>query len=384
MTNIQDNPAFNIALVHDWLPDFAGGELVLEQFVREFEPDDIYTLFSLLSASETARLAPAKIHTSRLQRLPFLKKYYRLLIEDCMLAIERFDLSSYDVVLSSSVAFGKGVLTGPSQLHIAYIHSPPRYAWDLMHEYFFKKGIFAPIINEVLLRKFHKLRLWDLRTINAIDRLIVNSHFVGSRVQKLYRRDFDVIYPPVDIDAFTLALEKDDYYVTASRLVPYKRVDVIVEAFTRMPNKKLVVIGNGPEQKRLKAVAGPNIEFLGHVSRERLIASLQKARAYVYAGLEDFGIAPVEAQACGTPVIGYGAGGLLETVRDIHKESPTGIHFPQQNATSLIEAVTYFEANRSKVNSETIRRHAENFSAERFRREMRNFLDQSWAAHCKI
>jgi len=375
----HESQDFNMAVVHDWFPTFAGGENVVECIIKEFQVQNLYTLFCRLNKEEMNRLNPATLHTSRLNTLPWIRNYYRILVEDCMLAVELFDLSDYDVVLSSTVAFSKGVLTGPSQMHVSYIHSPPRYAWDMTHQYFKKSGLLAPVMNELLHRKLHKLRIWDLRTINALDKIIVNSHFIANRVRKFYRRNATVIYPPVDVENFTLGSEKDDYYVTASRMVPYKRVDLIVSAFSQMPEKKLVVIGDGPEASRIKAIAGPNTEFLGHVPRQTLIEKLQNAQAYIYAALEDFGIAPVEAQACGTPVIGYAAGGILETVKSIPNSNPTGIYFGKQEVGSIISAVERYEKSVDQFHPELIRQHAETFSAQRFRNQIRMFIEQSWA-----
>ena len=314
-----------------------------------------------------------------MQQFPFIGKYYRALIEQAMLSIEKFDLTDYELVVSSTVAFAKGVITGPHQLHISYIHSPPRYAWDLTHQYFKKTGLLAPVINEILHRKFHRLRIWDLRTLPSIDHIIVNSHFIAQRVEKFYRRESTVIHPPVDIDRLTFNPDKEDFYITASRLVPYKRVDLIVEAFNKMPDKKLIIIGDGPESAQLRKAANANIEFLGHVSRQDLIKYFGMAKAFIYAALEDFGIVPVEAQACGTPVIAYGLGGIRDSVCPLGgSDSPTGLFFPTQSAASLKEAVTYFEDDIDKFSAESCRNNAEAFSTPRFHKDFTQFVEKSW------
>lgn len=241
------------------------------------------------------------------------------------LAIEQLDVSSHDVVISSSHAVAKGVLTGPDQLHISYVHSPIRYAWDLQHQYLREAALDSGIKGILAKYILHKMRVWDSRTSNGVDHFIANSHFISRRIKKVYGREADVIYPPVDINRFPLFEEKEDFYLTASRLVPYKRIDLIVEAFSNMPDKKLVVIGDGSEMSKIKAKAKSNIEIMGYQSSNVMLDYMQKAKAFVFAAEEDFGITPVEAQACGTPVIAFGKGGSLETIRPLGVLNPTGI-----------------------------------------------------------
>ncbi|WP_446918127.1 glycosyltransferase, partial [Klebsiella pneumoniae] len=248
-------------------------------------------------------------------------------------AVEQLDVTKHEVVLSSSHAVSKGVITGPDQLHISYIHSPIRYAWDLQHQYLRESG-FDKGVKGFLAKWFlHKIRLWDVRTSNGVDHFIANSHFISRRIKKVYGRSSDVIYPPVDVESFNLMEDKDNYYLTASRLVPYKRVDLIVEAFGHMPEKKLLVIGDGPEMEKIKAKAKANVVILGYQSNEAMIEYMQRAKAFVFAAEEDFGITPVEAQSCGTPVIAFGKGGALETVRPYGVSNPTGVFFYNQTVT---------------------------------------------------
>ncbi|HDK9850228.1 TPA: glycosyltransferase, partial [Klebsiella pneumoniae] len=244
--------------------------------------------------------------------------------------IEQLDVSKYNIILSSSHAVAKGILTGPDQLHISYVHSPIRYAWDLQHQYLREAGLDRGLKGKLARLILHKIRMWDYRTANGVDHLIANSKFISRRIKKVYGRDSDVIYPPVDVDRFSLVDEKEDFYFTASRLVPYKRIDLIVEAFSHMPDKKLVVIGDGSEMGKIKSKAARNIEILGYQSNEVMQSTMQKAKAFVFAAEEDFGITPVEAMACGTPVIAYGKGGVLETVKPVGYEAPTGVFFGEQ------------------------------------------------------
>lgn len=296
------------------------------------------------------------------------------------LAIEQLDVSQHNVILSSNHAVAKGVLTGPDQLHICYIHSPIRYAWDLQHQYLRESGLNRGIKGTLAKWILHKIRMWDYRTANGVDHFVANSQFIARRVKKVYGRHADVIYPPVDVERFNFQSDKDDYYITASRLVPYKRVDLIVEAFTAMPDKKLVVIGDGSEIDKIKSKAGKNIEILGYQSNEILQKYMEKAKAFVFAAEEDFGITPVEAQACGTPVIAYGKGGSLETVRPYGVTNPTGVFFDEQTASSLNDAVLKFETIKDQILSVDCRNHAVKFSSERFRNEMADYIESKWNA----
>ena len=289
------------------------------------------------------------------------------------LAIEQLDVSAYDIVISSSYLAAKGVLTRPDQLHVSYCHTPVRFAWDLQQQYLGAHG-WASGIKSLLPRIiFHYIRSWDVRSANGVDVYVTNSDYVGRRIQKVYRRPATTIHPPVDTDRFTIGTTKEDFYLTASRMVPYKRVDLIVEAFSKMPDRRLIVVGDGPEFQKIKAKAGPNVRLVGHQPFEKLKQYMQLARAFIFAAEEDFGIVPVEAQACGTPVIAYGRGGVTESVLS----GRTGVFFHEQSPDSLIAAIREFEC-KPEWNREEIRENAERFSSGRFRAAIRNLVEHEW------
>jgi glycosyltransferase involved in cell wall biosynthesis len=290
--------------------------------------------------------------------------------------VEQFDLSRYDLVLSSSYAVAKGVLTGPDQLHLCICHSPMRYAWDLQHQYLRETGLDRGLRGVLARWTLHRMRLWDIRSAAGVDGFIAISRYIARRIWKTYRRKSTVIYPPVDVEAFTPGGPREDFYVTASRMVPYKRIDLIVDAFAAMPQQRLVVIGDGPQAGRIRSHAAANVEFLGQQPFEVLRDLLRRARAFVFAAEEDFGIAPLEAQACGTPVLAYGKGGVLETIRPLGGPDPTGLFFPEQSVQSVVEAVQRFEQNGHEIDPEACRRNALRFSAKRFRRELREQIDR--------
>ncbi|MGJ8530214.1 glycosyltransferase [Maritalea sp.] len=373
---MQQNTLFkdiNVGLVHDWLPTVAGGERVVAEIARMFDHGAIYTLFDFLSEDERKDVANTlPVHVSSLNSLPGIQKYYRYLLLNCTRAIEKFDVTHHDVVVSSSAALAKGVLTSPEQAHVAYVHSPARYAWDLTFEYINGiDGIAAVLKRHLAHSMMHKFRMWDMRTVPQVDQFVANSEFIRKRIWKTYRRDAQVIYPPVDTAAFQLGQEgREDYYFTASRMVPYKQVPMIAKAFSERPNLKLVIAGDGPEMARVRAQAGPNVEILGHVSFDDLRRHMQKARAFVFAAKEDFGIVPVEAQACGCPVIALGAGGTAETVRDISMEKPTGVWFDEQTPEALLKAIDTVEAEHGVFTEQNCRDNALYFSADRFRSEL--------------
>jgi glycosyltransferase involved in cell wall biosynthesis len=291
------------------------------------------------------------------------------------LAIEQLDMSAYDLVISSSHAVAKGVITGPDQLHVSYIHSPIRYAWDLQHEYLRESGLTQGAKSWIARGILSYMRMWDSRTVHGIDHMVANSAFIAKRIRKCYGRTAQVIHPPVDISAFSLREDKDSFFLTASRLVPYKRIDLIVDAFAAMPHRRLVVVGNGPEFDRIKARATPNVELTGHLPRPALIDLMQRARAFVFAAREDFGIVAVEAQACGTPVIAFGSGGVCESVIGEGDGAPTGIFFPEQTAASIVNAIDRFDLAHQMIDPISCRRNAERFSPARFRTEFRECVE---------
>lgn len=314
-----------IALTADWLVSYAGAERVIKELIDLYPNLDLFSVVDFLSDESRTHFQGKRATTTFIQRLPKAETSYQKYLPLMPVAIEQLDVSAYDIVLSSSHAVAKGVLTGPDQMHISYVHSPIRYAWDLQHQYLreakLDKGL-KGIIAKYLL---HKIRLWDYRTANGVNHFIANSHFIARRIKKVYGRNADVIYPPVDVRRFILNENKEDYYVTASRLVPYKRIDLIVDAFAAMPNKKLIVIGDGSEMSKIKSKATTNVEILGFQPNEIMRDYMKNAKAFVFAAEEDFGITPVEAQACGTPVIAFGKGGSLETIRPYGVNKPTGV-----------------------------------------------------------
>ncbi|KQR74512.1 glycosyl transferase [Burkholderia sp. Leaf177] len=356
-----------VAIVHDWLVVSGGAEKVLEQMIACFPQADIFSLVDFLEDRSIVHNKP--VRTSFIQRLPFAEKKYRGYLPLMPLAIEQFDLSSYDLILSSSHAVAKGVLVGPDQTHVSYVHSPIRYAWDLQHQYLREARLERGPRSWLARMLLHYLRNWDARSANGVDRIIANSQFVARRIMKSYRRESAVIAPPVDVQAFEVGDEKGDFYLTASRMVPYKRIDMIVEAFASMPERKLVVIGDGPQMDLVRAKATPNVSILGYQTFDVLKDHMQRAKAFVYAAEEDFGIAIVEAQACGTPVIAFGKGGALESVVPLGMSGATGIHFPEQTAGSLCDAVDRFEDSPHAFSAQACRKNAERFSAADFRRK---------------
>ncbi len=368
----------NVGIVADWLVTYAGAERVIKEFLDIFPESELYSIVDFLQPEARNELHGKHAVTSFIQNLPKSKNNYQKYLPLMPLAIEQLDVSSHDIILSSSHAVAKGILTGPDQLHISYVHSPIRYAWDLQHQYLreagFNKGIKASIVKYLL----HKIRLWDYRTANGVDHFIANSQFISRRIKKVYNRESTVIYPPVDVERFTLNDKKEDYYFTASRMVPYKRIDLIVEAFSKMPEKKLIVIGDGSEIGKVKSKASKNVEILGYQPNHIMLEHMQNAKAFVFAAEEDFGITPVEAQACGTPVIAFGKGGSLETIRPLGVDNPTGLFFSEQTIESIISRVNAFERNVEIFEPENCRLNSLRFSSLRFKNEMDNFINDKW------
>lgn len=360
-----------VCFIHDWLTTYGGAELVLKCLLEIWPETPVYTLVYDETGNCRDIIQTTEVIGSFINKLPFAKRKHRSYLPLMPLAIEQFDLSGYDLVLSDSHAVAKGVLTGPDQLHISYTHTPIRYAWDLQHQYLHHAHLERGFRGFLAKSLLHYIRLWDMRTVSGVDYYIANSRYIARRIQKLYKRESMVIHPPVEINRFDVREEKEDYYLTISRLVPYKKADLIVQAFNKMPGKHLVVIGDGPELKSLKRMASRNIQFMGFQSDQVVEDYLQRARAFVYVAEEDFGIVPVEAQACGTPVIAYGKGGVLETVID----GETGFFFQEQTPESLIQAINSFE-NQKQLNSTKIRQHAEKFSKERFKEEMLSYVEE--------
>ncbi len=375
---VHDNN-LKTALVHDWLTGMRGGERALEA-IYELYPSPVYTLVRTKNFSSSV-IDPARIITSSLQKIPFSGRYYQKLLAFFPKAIEGFDLSQYDVVLSTSHSVAKGVLTNANQLHICYMHTPVRYAWDLTFQYLREAGLDRGILGWYAKNVLHRIRTWDIISANRVDYYLTNSFYVAKRIKKLYNREAEVIYGPADVDFYKLYEKKEDFYVAASQMVPYKKMDIIVKAFARMSDKKLFIIGKGPEEKKIKKLAAKakNIEFLGYQSSESLRDYLQRAKAFVFAAEEDFGLLPVEAQACGTPVIAYGRGGAVETVI----EGRTGVFFKSQDEESLMDAVFSFEKTEDRYDFKKIRKNAERFSKQEFQKRYQKFTDEKIACFFK-
>ena len=365
------------AVIHDWLIKPGGGENVLEEILEIF-PSPVYTLVYNKERMGNSKICKHPISTSFIQKLPKSRTSHQLYLPLFSYAIEQFDLSEYDLILSSSHCVAKGVLTTNDQLHICYCNTPVRYAWDLYHQYMEEANLNKGLKGLFVKRVLHNLRMWDLNSSFRVDHFIGNSQYIAKRINKIYRREAEVIYPPVDVEYFSFYPNKDNFYVTASRLVPYKKIDLIVEAFASMPDKKLVVIGDGSEMKKIKDKAASNIEILGHISRDKMKELFQRAKAFIFAAVEDFGIVPVEAQSCGTPVIAYNQGGVRETVI----QNKTGIFFDSQDVESIKNAVKEFESREDSFVLKDIADHAQKFSYDRFRKEYSSFVNQKYQEFC--
>jgi len=365
-----------VAIIHDWLYILGGAERVLTEILKCYPDADVFTLFDFLNDRDRKAIGLKQVHTSFMQRLPFIRTHHRKYLPLMPIAIEQFDLTAYDLVISSSHAVARGVITGPRQVHIAYVHSPMRYAWDLQHVYLRQSGLDRGLKGLFARWMLHRLRIWDVRTSYGMDRVISNSMFVARRIKKIYGRTATVINPPVRISGPISIAPRADYFLAASRLVPYKCMDIIIEAFNRMPHLTLVVAGDGPEAVRLRSMAGPNVEFRGWVTDAEMQDLMTLARAFVFAAEEDFGIAPVEAQAAGTPVLAYGRGGVLETIR-VEGPDRTGLFFQDQTPESIIGCVESFIEIEGSFSRAACREQAELFSAEVFRNKFMAFVGAS-------
>ena len=371
--------AMKVAVVHDWLYVVGGAERVLAEILACYPGADVYTLFDVLPEAGRARIGIQRTRTSFLQRMPRLGRAHQLYLPLMPLAIEQFDLSGYDLVISSSYAVAKGVITGPEQVHVAYVHSPMRYAWDLQHTYLRDSGLATGLKSVFARALLHYMRLWDVRTGAGPDAIVANSRFVARRIRKIYGREAAVIHPPVTLSHAPLDVARGDHFLAASRLVPYKNVEAIVDAFRELPHLKLVVAGDGSEAGRLRERAGPNVTFVGFVDDAELRRLMATARAFVFAAEEDFGIIPVEAQAEGTPVLALGRGGARETVVT-HGLERTGLFFAHPTAEDIAACLRAFVATEGQFSRATCRAQAERFSAARFRQEFTTFVDEALAS----
>ena len=378
-----------VALVHEWFtPRSVGGaELVVRELDALLGQPPLWALVDGESQRSGSWLEGRRIGTSFIQRLPFGISHVQQYLPLLPLAIEQLDLGAYPLVLSSSHLVAKGILTSPDQCHLSYVHTPVRYAWDQMHAYLRHSALARRGLGPLIRWQLHRLRQWDVLSGQRPDRLIANSRFTAARIRRFWGRRASVVHPPVAVERFRWDQPRDDVYLCLCRLVPYKRVDLVVEAFNRT-GLPLVVIGDGPERGRLEALAASNVRLLGRLPQAQVNDWLARCRAYVYAGLEDFGIAPVEAMAAGAPVIGLGQGGLLDTVRCLRSgdDHPTGLLFPEQSAACLAAALESFEAEQlwRRLPTERQRQWAEQFAPERFQQRMAGVIEQTWDRHQRL
>ena len=363
-----------VALIHDWLVTMGGAEIVLEELGDIYPNAPIYTLFSSPKNLIGTPFEHRTIINSSLQGLPMIEKFYRKLPNLFPKAIEELDMSGYDLIVSSSHAVAKGVLSDAKTCHISYVHTPMRYIWDLTFDYM-KRANFPFPLDKYTQNVFHELRKWDVISSLRADFLVANSHFIKRRIQKVYRRDAEVIYPPVSLSD-KVYTDKENYYVAASRHVPYKNIPLIAEAFAELSDRKLVILGDGPDSKKVKEICAKtkNIEYRGYLPRKEMMETIGKAKAFVFAAEEDFGILPVEAQSLGTPVITYGVGGASETVKD----QKTGLFFMEQTKESIKDAVMRFESIEDKIDFNAVAQHSLQFSKERFKTEFINYAEKSY------
>jgi glycosyltransferase involved in cell wall biosynthesis len=352
------------AIIHEWLDNYAGSERVLEQMIACYPEADVFALVDFLPDHERGFLQGKVPRTSFLQRLPMARKRFRNYLQLMPIAVEQFDLRGYDLVLSSSHAVAKGVITGPGTTHVSYVHSPMRYAWDLQAQYLEQSGLTRGAKSLYTRWLLHRLRLWDQASAARPDAILANSRYIQARIGKVWRREAEVLHPPVDIEGFPLATGPRPHFVVAGRQVAYKRVELVAEAFRALPDLRLVIAGDGPSAARVReaAAGAPNIEIRGRVPQAELVALLQSARAFVFPAEEDFGIGMVEAQACGAPLIVFGRGGA----RDIVTED-TGLVFEEQTVAHLTAAIRRFVAEEARFTPEACRANAARFGISQFR-----------------
>lgn len=367
-----------IAIIHEWPVVYAGSERVVAAMLEVFPRADLYALVHDPEALRGTPLEGVPVRTSFIQSLPKSKEKYRSYLPLMPLAVEQFDLRHYDIVISSHHAVAKGVLTGSDQLHVSYVHTPARYAWDLYWDYLIESGLDRRIRGLLARLVLHYIRLWDLSASYRVDAYLANSSYVARRIGKLYRRPARVICPPVDIDRFRSDLPREEFFVAVSRFVPYKRMDLVAKALTEM-GRPIVMIGEGSEFERVRAKGGSNVELLGYQPDEVVVDYLQRARALIFAANEDFGIVPVEAQAAGCPVIAYGRGGTLETVVGWPAANPTGVFFDAQTPVAIEAAVKLFEAHEDEFSPQNCRLNAQRFGRERFDRELTAVMQDLWS-----
>ncbi len=379
----------NIAIIHDWFlkKSFGGSEkvtLILNNLLKEkYSTPDIYSLTSNIESLKIKSFQENKIQTSFIQSLPFGKTNVQSYLPILPYAIEQFDLREYDLIISSSHAVAKGVITSPDQLHISYVHTPMRYAWDQMHTYLKKSKLIKFGFELPIRLMLYKLREWDFYSSQRIDYVIANSNFTAKRIKKYWSLEPDVIHPPVDTERFKYKESRGDYYLSVNRLVPNKRIDLLIKAFNKL-NLPLIIIGDGPERLKLQKMSNSNIKFLRKISDEEVEKYMSRCKAFVYAGIEDFGIAPVEAMASGAPVIAYGKGGILDIVNCLNQQNKgivsNGLLFKKQTSEDIIDTISWFEDKRlwNKFNPEILNEYSQNFSVENFVSKFEFSINNAW------
>ena len=372
------NQTPKIAIFHDWFTTYAGSERVVEQLLSTFPEADVFALVDLLPENNRTFLNGRKVNTSKLQNYWITKKYFRPFVLLFPWIVEQFDFSSYDVVITSSHCVAKGAITGPDQLNICICYSPMRYIWDLQHQYLKESGLANGIRSFFVRWMLSNLRTWDARTAQSVDFFIAISHYIKRRIKKVYGRDSVVIYPPLDTKEIIYSETKKDVYITASRFVAYKKIDLIVDAFREMPEKRLIVIGDGPMFKKIQQNSPKNVSLMGWVTQEELNEKISEAKAFIFAAEEDFGLAPLEAQASGTPVIAFRKGGATETLVGIESDAPTAVYFENQDKDAICNAIDEFEKMTLKISPKACRDNASKFSVEQFRRSIENFVLTKW------
>ncbi len=363
-----------IAIVHEWLTSHAGSEKVVEQILEIYPHADLYSLVDFLPEDSRGFIKNKPVTTSFVQKLPFAERGFRSYLPLMPLAVEQFDLSAYDLIISSHHAVAKGVITRPDQLHISYVHTPLRYGWELQHQYLHQAGLTHGLKSGLTRAILHYMRLWDVASANRVDCYIANSRYVARRIEKTYRRPAEVIYPPVDTQRFEAGTHRDDYYLSVSRFVPYKRVDLTIAAFNEL-GLPLVIIGDGASNLAMRRLAKGNIRFLGKQPDSVVTDYMQRCRGFIFPPEEDFGITPVEAQAAGAPVVAYAKGGQAETVIP----GKTGILFPDQTIESLVQSVRQLHACVNQFDSGALRENAERFSIDCFKEQFERFVERVWA-----
>ena len=364
-----------IAIVHEWFTSRAGSEKVVEQILRIYPNADLYSLVDFLPEELRYFIQHKPVNTSFIQQLPFAKRHFRHYLPLMPTAVEQFDLSDYDLIISSHHAVAKGVLTRPDQLHISYVHTPLRYGWELQHQYLHQAGLTHGTKSILTRAILHYLRLWDVASAHRVDHYVANSRYVARRIEKTYRRPAEVIYPPVDTQRFAVkdGRTREDFYLVVSRFVPYKRVDLAIAAFNEL-GLPLVIIGDGASRKALQKMAAPNIRFLGKQTDSAVSNYMQRCRGLIFPPEEDFGITPVEAQAAGAPVIAYAKGGQAETV--LHER--TGLLFSHQTVESLVHSVKRLQASVDQFETGELVDNARRFATDQFCTRFKNFVENAW------